>query len=164
MTDLKQILLKNFGEGVDFLITKDKERLRAQGHYASGRLERSLRSQEYFQNGHLVSDFYTRDYGIDLDTGLRPNQIKYTRQDLLEWAKIIMPSSSDFNINSFVHFTMRKHRIEGTPTLASLRFSSTGERTKWIQRGNELLDKDFDKLFKFSIWFLSYLDGLTDGE
>lgn len=162
MKDLKQILLSNFVEGVNFLISKDKERLRAQGHYASGRLEKSLKSKEYFQNGALVSDFFTKSYGIDLDTGLRPNQIKYTKEDLLKWAKIVNPSSSDFNINSFVYFTMRKHSIEGTPTKASLRFSSTGERTKWIQRGNELVEKDFDKLFKFSIWFLGYLDSLTD--
>ena len=110
MSSAKEILFDNFVKGCEYLLDKDKERLILQGHKASGRLERSLRLKTYFKDGALITDFFMKSYGVDLDRGLRPNQIFTRPQDYEQWAKIVQPGLSKAERDGFVCNVWKKHK------------------------------------------------------
>lgn len=145
------IVKKGLLKAADKYIDAGRKELKAQGHSASGRLEKSFETKLVGSLEQIMSaDIYFNDYGIYLDTGVRPQNVRYSIAHLISWAKIKHPSKSLQEIKSFLYATRTVHKREGIATKASRRFSSTGKRTGWIADSMKKVDKvedfiDFDK-------------------
>lgn len=129
----------------DAYIKEGRQVLIAQGHYASGSLDESFESEVVGTFEGIVSaEISFNEYGLALDTGVRPDKVKYAIKHLIPWAKIKHPDKSDEEIKNFLHATRTTHKTEGIGTKASSRFSSNGKRTGWIGDMTESVDKPED--------------------
>lgn len=128
------MLRERIERALDLLIAAAKKELRAQGHYASGKLERSFESEIDDSNLALITgEILQEKYGLDLDTGISRGRVRYNPVDLLSWARIIKPGRSTSELMRFLYFTKQKHLKEGIPTRRSYAFSSNGRRTEWTK-------------------------------
>lgn len=158
MSNPIEILNDNFQKGLDYLVELDRQRLIDQGHVASGRLKNSLKTKVTFDGRKISGDFVMLDYGITLDSGVSAANISYSPNQLKAWAKIVKPELQGQELNRFVFNVWKKHKQEGNPTRASLRFSKTGERRNWIKRGSEIANDKFDRLFNITKFIIALLD------
>lgn len=135
-----QILRSNFIKGMQYLVEQDKTEIQDQGHVATGRLRDSVNVKFVFDGDSLRAEFYAEQYGLALDQGLGPDQMRIGWRKWKEvskgWARIVKPELSEKEIDTFLFFVWRKHKREGMPTRASSRFSKNGRRTGWIKQGS----------------------------
>lgn len=105
-----------------------KKELRAQGHFLTGALERSIQSKQTTSGGKSVIEMEALDYADDLFEGIPPEHIDESDiAGLIEYAKKRFGYSGNKAIKTAVAIA-RKHAKEGNPTRASYQYSSTGER------------------------------------
>jgi hypothetical protein len=105
-----------------------KKELRAQGHYLTGALERSVQSKQTSSGGKTVIEMEALDYADDLFEGVPPEHIDQSDiAGLTKYAEKRFHLSGKQAIKAAVAIA-RKHRKEGNPTKDSYQFSSTGER------------------------------------
>ncbi|MGB1216724.1 MAG: hypothetical protein ACPG5P_02550 [Saprospiraceae bacterium] len=141
MTEALTYLKENLESAIEYAAQYGKAKLREQGHYASGKLERSFEAEvEVKLNGIATGKLLVEEYGIDQDTGIPKDQIKYKYTTLLPWIKIIKPSISHKGAIAFAKNIKKKHEEEGMHTKKSKAYSATGRRTGWIKEG--ILDRE----------------------
>ena len=105
-----------------------KKELRAQGHFLTGALERSIVSKQTSSSGKTVIEMEALDYADDLFEGIPPEHIDQADiAGLTKYAEKRFGLSGKQAIKAAVAIA-RKHRKEGMPTKNSYQFSSTGER------------------------------------
>lgn len=105
-----------------------KKELRAQGHFLTGALERSIQSKQTTSGGKSVIEMEALDYADDLFEGKPPEHIDESDiAGLTKYAEKRFGYSGNRAIKAAVAIA-RKHAKEGMPTKASYRFSTTGER------------------------------------
>jgi hypothetical protein len=111
----------------------------AQGHNMTGAFVASMTADSVNENDSLTINIYDntqRGYGVILDNGVRPEQIKYTYAKariagLVLFVQARMGLSAEDALP--VAFAIaHKHKKEGMPTQASSRFSQTGNRTRFV--------------------------------
>lgn len=127
-----QILRANLKLALEYQIEKSKEELRRQGHYASGRLERSFEAKIVgTAKTVILGQILAEQYGEALDTGVPSQNIRYNPRVLLPWLRIVR---SDLNSTQRLRLAFAikaAHKREGMPTRNSMRFSTVGRRTGW---------------------------------
>lgn len=133
--------IQRFNEGLKFILEFDKQTLREQGHFDTGRLEKSLEYEVSLNGNTVKAVFYAEDYGIDLDEGVPASEILsyefYKNNERFRgWVKRVLGKTED-EVNSTIYFIWNKWKMEGKPTNNSSRFSSTGETKNWIKIGTE---------------------------
>jgi hypothetical protein len=132
------MLKERIERALDLLIKAAKKELRAQGHYASGKLERSFETKIDESNLALITgEILQEKYGLALDTGVSRGRVNYNPLDLLSWARIIKPGTSQTGLIRFLYNMKRVHLREGIPTRRSFAFSRNGRRAEWTKYAYE---------------------------
>lgn len=146
----------------DAYIKEGRKQLQIQGHKASGALERSFESDiRSTLNDIAGAEISFNDYGIYLDTGVRPDKVRYITTQLIPWARIIMPGKTLTELKTFLYFTRKKHKTEGIGTRASRRFSRNNKRTGWVGDTVENVNEPQD-LFSFDRVIGCVMQGIID--
>lgn len=127
-----------------FILDKLREELINQGHEATGRLISELRYKIEKSGDTMTLNIYMDKYGIFVNNGVTAGRIPYNRGSgakssayinaLIGWITQKGLESGDRDIKSFAFAIANKHKKEGMPTNASLRFSKNGRRTGFIDR------------------------------
>jgi hypothetical protein len=105
-----------------------KEELRAQGHFLTGALERSIKSKQTTSGGKSVIDIEALEYADDLLEGVAPEHIDQADiAGLTIYAQKRFVLSGKAAVKAAVAIA-RKHAQEGNPTQNSYNYSATGER------------------------------------
>lgn len=139
-----------------------EKELKAQGHKDTGTLIQSLRSEVSNRLNEKVSiSYFSEQYGIYVDKGVKAANVKYSPYVLLDWAARKRPSLSQKELLGFVVATKKKHEKTGIPSPNSFSFSQNGRRKEWIQYGvdevdynrklDPILERFVDALVKSSI-------------
>lgn len=108
------------------------EEFRAQGHSLTGEFERSLESETFKTRYTATLTGKGLSYGMTVNKGLEPNQIKKSMiPGLVEYFKKrgFSPQQSE----AYAVATYKKWKQEGMSTQASKRFSSTGGRQNFVE-------------------------------
>ena len=118
-----------------------------QGHVDTGR---SLRSYEevYEVSGDQVRGMViAENYLIFVDTGIPKDKVNYQIEILISWFKRKgLPTKEAIRAAWATRFVHKKK--DGIPTLASRRFSKTGERTGFINAGLDRVEKELEEAFE----------------
>lgn len=112
-----------------------QKELRDQGHYLTGRLERSMKPVIAEKGDSVMLEVEAEDYIDDLEEGVPASHITADAQyiaAMAEYAKLRFGASGKQAIKIGVAIA-KKHEREGNPTAASYEFSSTGERKHAIE-------------------------------
>lgn len=155
----------------DVLEDNLKKELRAQGHFLTGALEKSIRTQFSSTFNNTVLQTVALDYIDDLEEGIRPEHINPEDPKYLKGLTSYVQKRFGFDAGKAAAVALRiahKHRKEGMPTKASYEFSTTGERTFAIldsynkneARFNQILgihlskeiDAHIDKIFQKEVY------------
>ncbi len=131
----------------ELILISMRQVLQLQGHKLSGALERSLRFEVKQDKGTLSIVFFGLQYGIFIDKGVSPNRIPFGGRRTGRRRSLYIQGLQRFAQKRFlvnkkealrIAFAIaRKHKREGLPTLASFKFSQTGERKNWIERSTQ---------------------------
>lgn len=162
--DIRQNIIQSFEIGLKLLletvIDYDQQTLTDQGHRATGKLIDTLSYKIVIGSDTIVGEFYMQDYGLDVDQGIKARDVfKVDPGKIKEWAKVVNPSLSSDEVDSFVAATFKRWDKEGIPLDdGNSRFSKDGSRTGWIGRGSTFL-KDQGESF---IAIDSVLDALLE--
>jgi hypothetical protein len=150
-------IMNGISQYLNFLIDISKKELRAQGHYVTGKTEKSFKADvKYLGNNEYEGTISVLSSAIILNYGVLAKNVPYQQgsgkvkslyiQALLEWAANVRPELSDKERTGFVFAVARKAKQEGHPTTGSYKFSSNGRRKDWIEftiKPNE------DKIFRY---------------
>lgn len=137
-----------------YMLSLFKEELKLQGHYNTGRLDKSMEVKTEILARGFVITFLMEEYGIKLDTGVPAGLVPTSGAERAQWISGLADyfRSKGFGASSgqFAIRTYFRHVREGMPTKASYRFSKTGQRTGFIDAAyskaeSSILDK-IDKL------------------
>lgn len=138
----------------DLLSNALVKQLADQGHRLTGSLENSILNSSRVIDGKNRSELFgfALDYAQDLENGTKKFGKDHVR-DLYKY--FILRGLNNIQAMEAAVLTNKRHRAEGMPTLASARFSRTGERKKFIQntwRENEqkvdsIVDQGTDSFF-----------------
>ncbi len=138
------------------LIEQFRKKLKAQGHYNTGKLAASIYDEIDIIGTAIVSSFYYEDYGEFIDKGVRADRIPYRRGSGAGSSKYIEGLISFFKskglsdrISSRAAFaTANVQKREGMPTRGSYAYSNDGTRTGFVNavifENSNLLDSLFD--------------------
>jgi len=155
MLTSKQVLLDELNHIGGYLVEVLKKELAAQGHRASGKLERSIQSNVKHQGGDLTIDFSHEHYGTYVNTGVPAFRIPYSPgsgastskyiQGLIRWVQLkgIAPGFAGAKRIAFA--IARTHKKEGMPSKNSYTFSNNGRRTKWIDHPAQALGRTIQR-------------------
>lgn len=131
-----------------------KQELRAQGHYLTGALERSIISKQSTSGGKSVIEMEALDYADDLFEGIPPEHIDQTDPNyikgLTEYAKKRFGYSGK-QAEKVALAIARKHAKEGMPTKNSYRFSTTGERLFANVEAFNKNEAEYDQLLEIGV-------------
>jgi hypothetical protein len=135
---------------------------RAQGHELSGSAIKQMETVVKFEINTLVIEGLVPDYMAINNSGVTAARIPYTPNSgrppskyisgLIDYVKRRM-GKSDKEAKSIAFAIASKHKKEGMPTKGSVRFSTTGKRTGFIEQALEKNSAKFIELIENAITF-----------
>jgi hypothetical protein len=135
---------------------------RAQGHELSGSAVKQMETVVKFEINTLVIEGLVPDYMAINNSGVTAARIPYTPNSgrppskyisgLIDYVKRRM-GKSDKEAKSIAFAIASKHKKEGMPTKGSVRFSTTGKRTGFIEQALEKNSAKFIELIENAITF-----------
>lgn len=144
------ILTSLMEEALKFIIGVIISELRAQGHYLTGRLEKSIEMRTFEETDKLIGQILMESYGVILDKGVGANRIPYQRgsgakkskyiEALFAYVKLRRPSMGDKQALSFAFAIANAAKKTGHPLPGSYAFSQNNRRKNWAEHiipGNE---------------------------
>lgn len=121
----------------------------AQGHYLTGAFENSLSAKTVRFAGAYSLQGLGFKYGLTVNEGLKPNQIKNSMlPGLVRY--FILRGLPKQEAERAAMGTLVKWKKEGMSTESSKSFSSTGERQHFIERAFEKGETKIDSYFNSS--------------
>lgn len=121
------------------------QELKDQGHYLTGALERSLNASRVIENAKNTElNGWALDYAQDLEAGQNHIVKLPTVDELYKYFKLRGLAHEQAKIAAVL--TARRQKVEGMPTIASKRFSKTGERKHFIERTWKSQEQKIDSL------------------
>lgn len=128
-----------------------REELKAQGHVNTGKLSNSIEYSIREVTLIVTGTMYAEDYGIKLDTGLKPDEIPRSGTASQKYVAGLVDyfRSKGFSTKASQVVAIRTffaHQREGMPTRASFKFSSNGYRTGWISRTLENSEQRIEEI------------------
>jgi hypothetical protein len=135
---------------------------RAQGHELSGSAVKQMETVVKFEINTLVIEGLVPDYMAINNSGVTAAKIPYTPNSgrppskyisgLIDYVKRRM-GKSDKEAKSIAFAIASKHKKEGMPTKGSVRFSTTGKRTGFIEQALDKSNPKFIELIENAITF-----------
>jgi hypothetical protein len=135
---------------------------RAQGHELSGSAVKQMETVVKFEINTLVIEGLVPDYMAINNSGVTAARIPYTPNSgrppskyisgLIDYVKRRM-GKSDKEAKGIAFAIASKHKKEGMPTKGSVRFSTTGKRTGFIEQALEKNSAKFIELIENAITF-----------
>jgi hypothetical protein len=135
---------------------------RAQGHELSGSAVKQMETVVKFEINTLVIEGLVPDYMAINNSGVTAAKIPYTPNSgrppskyisgLIDYVKRRM-GKSDKEAKSIAFAIASKHKKEGMPTKGSVRFSTTGKRTGFIEQALDKNSPKFIELIENAITF-----------
>jgi hypothetical protein len=135
---------------------------RAQGHELSGSAVKQMETVVKFEINTLVIEGLVPDYMAINNSGVTAARIPYTPNSgrppskyisgLIDYVKRRM-GKSDNEAKSIAFAIASKHKKEGMPTKGSVRFSTTGKRTGFIEQALDKNSAKFIELIENAITF-----------
>jgi len=124
--------------------------IQEQGHSYTGKLEESIRVEAVEQGNELDFNCYMADYGLIVDSGIKPERIPYGGdstgaetsqfiQALYDYAVGKLGVSTDGAMEAAHRIAQAMKNEVGMPTLGSFKFSKNGNRTGFIRDALEEL-------------------------
>ena len=112
-----------------------KAELRAQGHYLTGELERSINSTLQEIAGGESLEVTAADYIQQLETGVPASQIRATPAYYAAIEKYVELRFGLFGAKAahVASLIVSKHKAHGMPTAESYAYSDTGHRTEVLE-------------------------------
>lgn len=139
-----------------------KTELRLQGHYLTGELERSINSDLVEDGNGVTLEVVAADYINQLETGLTPDEIffgeAYT-SGILRYVQLRFKVAGQEAIE-IAGKIIAMHAREGMPTLASYKYSETGNRTEVLEDTYNTHEDQYDQIVEDSLGY--ELDELID--
>jgi hypothetical protein len=135
---------------------------RAQGHELSGSAVKQMETVIREEIATIVIEGYIPDYMAINNSGVTAARIPYTPNSgrppskyisgLIDYVKRRM-GKSDKEAKSIAFAIASKHKKEGMPTKGSVRFSTTGKRTGFIEQALDKNSPKFIELIENAITF-----------
>jgi hypothetical protein len=135
---------------------------RAQGHELSGSAVKQMETVVKFEINTLVIEGLVPDYMAINNEGVPSNKIPYYPgsgrktskyiDGLIDYVKRRM-GKSDKEAKGIAFAIASKHKKEGMPTKGSVRFSTTGKRTGFIEQALNKNSAKFTELIENAITF-----------
>ena len=135
---------------------------RAQGHELTGSAVKQMETMIRFEINTLVIEGLVPDYMAINNSGVTANKIPYYPgsgnktskyiSGLIDYVKKRM-RKSDKEAKGIAFAIASKHKREGMPTKGSVRFSTTGKRTGFIEQALDKNSQKFIDLIEASIRF-----------
>jgi hypothetical protein len=135
---------------------------RAQGHELSGSAVKQMETLVKFEINTLVIEGLVPDYMAINNSGVTAARIPYTPNSgrppskyisgLIDYVKRRM-GKSDKDAKGIAFAIASKHKKEGMPTKGSVRFSTTGKRTGFIEQALDKNSAKFIELIENAITF-----------
>lgn len=134
--DFKSTLRNDIGAVMSYLVLEIKKELREQGHILTGNLERSIQVEIKEDVNRISFLIYLEEYGLNIDRGIRPENIPFSRGSGASTSKYIdglkrfwmLRGLSPKEAVRASFATANKHKQEGMPTRSSYGFSQNGRR------------------------------------
>jgi hypothetical protein len=155
--------LQKLADDISLLaITVVANEWRAQGHELSGSAVKQMETLVRMEINTLVIDGLVPDYMAINNSGVKANRIPYTPNSgnktskyisgLIDYVKRRM-GKSDKEAKNIAFAIASKHKREGMPTKGSVRFSTTGKRTGFIEQALDKNSPKFIDLIENAITF-----------
>ena len=135
---------------------------RAQGHELSGSAVKQMETVIREEIATIVIEGYIPDYMAINNSGVTAARIPYTPNSgnktskyisgLIDYVKRRM-GKSDKEAKGIAFAIASKHKKEGMPTKGSVRFSTTGKRTGFIEQALDKSSPKFIELIENAITF-----------
>jgi hypothetical protein len=135
---------------------------KAQGHNLTGSAIKNMETVIRFQTNELIIEGFVPDYMAINNSGVKANRIPYTPNSgnktskyisgLIDYVKRRM-GKSDKEAKGIAFAIASKHKREGMPTKGSVRFSTTGKRTGFIEQALDKNSPKFIELIENAITF-----------
>lgn len=133
-----------------------KKEFTRQGHNLSGKTADSFEINIRDSGATVVARVFVSEVAIYQDKGIKPERIPYRQGSGAKNSKYIdglirfwklRKGLDDKEAKSAAFATARKHKQEGLHTVASRRFSSTGERINSLSNQFKTIDQQLEKEF-----------------
>jgi hypothetical protein len=155
--------LQKMSEDISLLaITVVANEWRAQGHELSGSAVKQMETVIREEIATIVIEGYIPDYMAINNSGVTAARIPYTPNSgrppskyisgLIDYVKRRM-GKSDKEAKGIAFAIASKHKKEGMPTKGSVRFSTTGKRTGFIEQALDKNSPKFIELIENAITF-----------
>jgi hypothetical protein len=155
--------LQKMSEDISLLaITVVANEWRAQGHELSGSAVKQMETVIREEIATIVIEGYIPDYMAINNEGVPSNKIPYYPNSgrktskyidgLIDYVKRRM-GKSDKEAKGIAFAIASKHKKEGMPTKGSVRFSTTGKRTGFIEQALDKNSPKFIELIENAITF-----------
>jgi len=155
--------LQKLADDISLLaITVVANEWRAQGHELSGSAVKQMETLVKFEINTLVIEGLVPDYMAINNSGVTAARIPYTPNSgrppskyisgLIDYVKRRM-GKSDKEAKGIAFAIASKHKKEGMPTKGSVRFSTTGKRTGFIEQALDKNSPKFIELIENAITF-----------
>jgi hypothetical protein len=155
--------LQKLADDISLLaITVVANEWRAQGHELSGSAVKQMETVIREEIATIVIEGYIPDYMAINNSGVTAARIPYTPNSgrppskyisgLIDYVKRRM-GKSDKEAKGIAFAIASKHKKEGMPTKGSVRFSTTGKRTGFIEQALDKSSPKFIELIENAITF-----------
>ena len=155
--------LQKLADDISILaITVVANEWRAQGHELSGSAVKQMETVIREEIASIVIEGYVPDYMAINNSGVTAARIPYTPNSgrppskyisgLIDYVKRRM-GKSDKEAKGIAFAIASKHKKEGMPTKGSVRFSTTGKRTGFIEQALDKSSPKFIELIENAITF-----------
>jgi len=155
--------LQKLADDISLLaITVVANEWRAQGHELSGSAVKQMETVIKEEIATIVIEGYVPDYMAINNSGVTAARIPYTPNSgrppskyisgLIDYVKRRM-GKSDKEAKGIAFAIASKHKKEGMPTKGSVRFSTTGKRTGFIEQALDKNSPKFIELIENAITF-----------
>jgi hypothetical protein len=155
--------LQKLADDISLLaITVVANEWRAQGHELSGSAVKQMETVIREEIATIVIEGYVPDYMAINNSGVTAARIPYTPNSgrppskyisgLIDYVKRRM-GKSDKEAKGIAFAIASKHKKEGMPTKGSVRFSTTGKRTGFIEQALDKNSPKFIELIENAITF-----------
>jgi len=155
--------LQKLADDISLLaITVVANEWRAQGHELSGSAVKQMETVIREEIATIVIEGYVPDYMAINNSGVTAARIPYTPNSgrppskyisgLIDYVKRRM-GKSDKEAKGIAFAIASKHKKEGMPTKGSVRFSTTGKRTGFIEQALDKSSPKFIELIENAITF-----------
>jgi hypothetical protein len=133
---------------------------RAQGHELTGSAVKQMETMVRMEINTLIIEGFVPDYMAINNSGVTAARIPYTPNSgrppskyisgLIDYVKRRM-GKSDKEAKGIAFAIASKHKKEGMPTKGSVRFSTTGKRTGFIEQALDKNSQKFIELIEVSV-------------